>query len=157
MRFLAVPEAIIGQDGRLEGLRCLRAEMVAQEGSNRMRPVPVKGSDFVIEADAVIPAIGQQVDTEGIAQLKGLDWTRRSTIDTNMVSMETSLPGVFAVGDAVTGPATVIEAIGAGKRAAARALAEARAASSVSTPYVPYIVGQPENDGQTAGDGVIEH
>lgn len=118
MRFLTIPEAIIGQDGHLEGLRCLRAELVAQEGSNRMRPVPVKGSDFVIEADAVIPAIGQQVDSDGIAQLEGLDWTRRSTIDTNMVSMETSLPGVFAVGDAVTGPATVIEAIGAGKRAA---------------------------------------
>ncbi len=118
MRFLTIPEAIIGQDGRLEGLRCLRAELVAQEGSNRMRPVPVKGSNFVIDADAVIPAIGQQVDSDGIAQLEGLNWTRRSTIDTNMVSMETALPGVFAVGDAVTGPATVIEAIGAGKRAA---------------------------------------
>ena len=118
MRFLTVPEAIIGRDDQLEGLRCLRAELVAQEGSSRMRPVPVKGSEFVIEADAVISAIGQQVDTDGIAQLEGLNWTRRSTIDTSMISMETSLPGVFAVGDAVTGPATVIEAIGAGKRAA---------------------------------------
>jgi len=118
MRFLTIPEAIVGQDGHLEGLRCLRAELVAQEGSDRMRPVPVKGSEFVMEADALIPAIGQQVDTAGVKDLPGLDWTRRSTIHTNMVSMETSLPGVFAVGDAVTGPATVIEAIGAGKRAA---------------------------------------
>jgi len=118
MRFLTIPEALIGRDGHLEGLRCLRAELVAQEGSSRMRPVPVKGSEFVIETDAVIPAIGQQVDTACLAPLKGLNWTRRSTIDTSMVSMETSLPGVFAVGDAVTGPATVIEAIGSGKRAA---------------------------------------
>ncbi|MGD9331221.1 MAG: NAD(P)-binding protein [Desulfobacterales bacterium] len=118
MRFLTIPEAIIGRDSRLEGLRCLRAELVAQEGSDRMRPVPVENSEFDIEADAVISAIGQQVDTRGIDQLAGLDWTRRSTLDTNMVSMQTSLPGIFAVGDAVTGPATVIEAIGAGKRAA---------------------------------------
>jgi len=118
MRFLTIPEAIVGRDRQIEGLRCLRAELVAQEGSDRMRPVPVSGSEFVIEADAVIPAIGQQVDTDGIDQMEGLDWTRRSTIDTSMISMETSLPGVFAVGDAVTGPATVIEAIGAGKRAA---------------------------------------
>jgi len=118
MRFLTIPEAIIGEAGRLEGLRCLRAELVAQEGSSRMRPVPVKGSEYIIDADAVISAIGQQVDTEGVDQLEGLGWTRRSTIDTNMVSMETAIPGVFAVGDAVTGPATVIEAIGAGKRAA---------------------------------------
>jgi NADPH-dependent glutamate synthase beta subunit-like oxidoreductase/ferredoxin len=118
MRFLTIPEAVVGRDGRLEGLQCLRAELVAQAGSDRMRPVPVKGSDFVIEADAIIPAIGQQVDTACLAPLEGLSWTRRSTIDTSMVSMETSIPGIFAVGDAVTGPATVIEAIGAGKRAA---------------------------------------
>jgi len=118
MRFLTIPEAVVGRDDHLEGLRCLRAELVAQEGSKRMRPVPVKGSEFVLEADAVISAIGQQVDNSGLASLEGLDWTRRSTIDANMISMETSLPGIFAVGDAVTGPATVIEAIGAGKRAA---------------------------------------
>jgi len=118
MRFLTIPEAIVGQDGQLGGLRCLRAELVAQEGSDRMRPVPVKGSEFVIDADAIIPAIGQQVETDCLTLLEDLKWTRRSTIDTSMVSMETSMEGVFAVGDAVTGPATVIEAIGAGKRAA---------------------------------------
>ncbi|MFN2168908.1 MAG: FAD-dependent oxidoreductase, partial [Anaerolineae bacterium] len=118
MRFLTIPEALVGQSTQLEGMRCLRAELVAQEGSTRMRPVPVKDSDFVLEADAVISAIGQQVDSGCLTPLEGLDWTRRSTIDANMVSMETSLPGIFAVGDAVTGPATVIEAIGAGKRAA---------------------------------------
>jgi NADPH-dependent glutamate synthase beta subunit-like oxidoreductase len=118
LRFLTIPQAVIGSDGQLEGLRCLRAELVAQEGSQRMRPVPVKGSEFTIAADAIIPAIGQRVDTDCLAHLTGLKYTRRSTIDASMVSMETGLPGIFAVGDAVTGPATVIEAIGAGKRAA---------------------------------------
>ena len=118
LKFLTIPEEVVGQDGRLTGLRCLRAELVAAEEGGRMRPVPVEDSDFIIDADAVISAIGQRVDTGCLASVDQLKWTRRSTIDTNMVSMETSRAGIFAVGDAVTGPATVIEAIGAGKRAA---------------------------------------
>ena len=118
LRFLTIPEEIVGQQDRLTGLRCLRAELVAADSGGRMRPVPVEGSDFVIAADAVISAIGQRVDTDCLASIDQLEWTRRSTIDTNLVSTETSREGVFAVGDAVTGPATVIEAIGAGKRAA---------------------------------------
>ncbi len=118
LKFLTIPEEVVGQDTTLTGLRCLRAEMVAAEGGGRMRPVPVEGSDFIIDADAVISAIGQRVDTDCLASIDQLKWTRRSTIDANTVSMETDREGVFAVGDAVTGPATVIEAIGAGKRAA---------------------------------------
>ncbi|MDJ0884799.1 MAG: NAD(P)-binding protein [Desulfobacterales bacterium] len=118
LKFLTIPEEVVGQDGHLTGLRCLRAELVAADDGGRMRPVPIEDSDFVIDADAVISAIGQRVDTDCLASIEQLKWTRRSTIDTNMVSMETNQDGVFAVGDAVTGPATVIEAIGAGKRAA---------------------------------------
>jgi hypothetical protein len=66
----------------------------------------------------VITAIGQQVNSEGLVNISGLKWTRRNTIDANMTTMETSCPGIFAAGDAVTGPATVIEAIGGGKNAA---------------------------------------
>jgi ferredoxin len=80
--------------------------------------VPVEGSDFIIAADTVISAIGQRIDLECLSDLKGLKWSRRQTIQANAVSMETAVPGVFAGGDAVTGPATVVEAIGAGKRAA---------------------------------------
>ncbi len=94
--FLTIPTGIRGTDGRLTGLNCLRAKLVKKDGSDRLFPVPEEGSDFVIETDCVISAIGQRVDLE----------------------METSTPGVFAGGDAVTGPATVVEAIGAGKRAA---------------------------------------
>jgi NADPH-dependent glutamate synthase beta subunit-like oxidoreductase len=116
--FLTIPVEIKGRDGRLTELRCVRAALQAREGSNRKYPVPVFGSDFSIEADAVISAIGQRVDSECLQHITGLNWTRRETMQANMVSMETAVPGIFAGGDAVTGPATVVEAIGAGKRAA---------------------------------------
>lgn len=83
-----------------------------------MFPAPVTGSDYFMEADVVISAIGQMVDSACMIDLSDLRWTRRSTLDVNMANMETSMQGVFAVGDAVTGPATIIEAIGGGKRAA---------------------------------------
>jgi NADPH-dependent glutamate synthase beta subunit-like oxidoreductase len=118
LAFLTIPKEVAGEGGRLKGLLCLRAEMVRADAGDRLRPVPVKDSDFVMEADAVISAIGQRVDDTGLEELAGLAWTRRHTIDVNMVSMATNQPGIFAVGDAVTGPATVIEAIGGGKRAA---------------------------------------
>jgi NADPH-dependent glutamate synthase beta subunit-like oxidoreductase len=118
LQFLTIPTKVLGEDGTITGLQSLRAELVAAEGSNRMRPVPVEGSDFTVEADCIISAIGQRVDDDALADVDALQWTRRSTIQANMVSMETSVEGVFAVGDAVTGPATVIEAIGGGKRAA---------------------------------------
>ncbi|MCX5882994.1 MAG: FAD-dependent oxidoreductase, partial [Deltaproteobacteria bacterium] len=116
--FLTIPAEILGENNRVTALRCIRAEMVAQEGGTRKYPVPVEGSDYLIEADAVISAIGQQVDPDCLASLPELKWTRRNTLDASKVSMETAIPGVFAAGDAVTGPATIIEAIGGGKRAA---------------------------------------
>ena len=118
MSFLTIPKAVIGSDGRLTGLACIRATLIKKDDSERLFPVPVEGSDFVIAADTVISAIGQRIDLECLSDLKGLKWTRRQTIQANIVSMETSIPGVFAGGDAVTGPATVVEAIGAGKHAA---------------------------------------
>ena len=118
LSFLTIPVEIVGEDGRVTALHCHRAELVTREDSDRKYPVPVLGSDFYLEADTIITAIGQQVDTAGMESLKDLDWTRRGTINVDMVSMETSKEGVFAAGDAVTGPATVIEAIGGGKKAA---------------------------------------
>jgi NADPH-dependent glutamate synthase beta subunit-like oxidoreductase/ferredoxin len=116
--FLNIPEEIIGRKNRVQGMKCLRAKLVTKEGQDRKYPVPIEDSQFIIEADVIICAIGQQVDADCLAAVSGLDWTRRKTINVNMVTMETSLEGVFAAGDAVTGPATVIEAIGGGKRAA---------------------------------------
>jgi len=118
LSFLTVPVEVIGENGAVSGLRCLRAKLVEAADGGRMSPKPIAGSDFTVDADVVITAIGQRVDHDCLAAVEGLTWTRRATVSTNTVSMETAEPGVFAAGDAVTGPATVIEAIGAGKRAA---------------------------------------
>ena len=118
LALLTIPKAVLGRDGRLTGLQCIRAQLIKRDDSQRLFPVPVEGSDFTIEADTVICAIGQRIDQDCLSDLNDLKWTRRQTIQANTASMETSIPGIFAGGDAVTGPATVIEAIGAGKRAA---------------------------------------
>ncbi len=118
LSFLTIPVEIIGKDGKISSLHCQRARLLQREGSERMFPAPVTGSDYFMEADVVISAIGQMVDSACMIDLSDLKWTRRITLDVNMANMETSMQGVFAVGDAVTGPATIIEAIGGGKRAA---------------------------------------
>jgi len=118
MSFLTVPVEIMGKNKRVTALRCLRAKLVSKEGSDRKFPTPIEGSDFSIEADAVISAIGQKVDQKPLKDLSTLKWTRRNTIDVDRACMETSMEGVFSAGDAVLGPATVVEAIGGGKKAA---------------------------------------
>ena len=116
--FLTIPKEIQGEKQTITGLACIKAELVKKEGSDRLSPVPIEGKDFTLQADAVISAIGQYVDGKGMEAFDQLNWTRRGTIEVNHASMETTMPGVFAAGDAVSGPATVIEAIGGGKRAA---------------------------------------
>ncbi len=116
--FLTIPIAVEGEAGRVTGLRCLRARMVALPGTDRKSPKPIENSEFTIPADAVISAIGQRVERRWLDALEQMTWSRRDTIQVHMATMETNIPGVFAAGDAVTGPATVIEAIGGGKRAA---------------------------------------
>lgn len=116
--FLTIPEKIVGENNHAVGLACIKAELVKKKGSDRMAPAPIDGSNFVIKADAVIRAIGQYVDSDGLEEFEQVTWSRRGTIEVAHASMETSMPGVFAAGDAVSGPATVIEAIGGGKRAA---------------------------------------
>lgn len=116
--FLTVPVAVEGQDGKVSALRCLRAELGQPDEQGRRRPVPVKDSDHLLRCDAVVSAIGQVIDRSGLTTLETLNWSKRSTITVNTVTMETSVEGFFAAGDVVSGPATVVEAIGGGKKAA---------------------------------------
>jgi len=118
LSFLTIPVEIKGNNGKVTGLQCQTAKLVQKEGSNRMYPMPILGSDYVIEADVIIGAIGQFVDHQCLESVAELSWSKRNTISVQTATMETSVAGVFAVGDAVTGPATVIEAIGGGKKAA---------------------------------------
>ena len=100
----------MGTAGKVSGLECIQTELGKPDESGRRRPVPVEGSEFIIACDAVIGAIGQQIDTSWAAEGEAPALTRRGTVKVNYQTMQTSIPHVFAAGDAVTGPASVIEA-----------------------------------------------
>ncbi len=110
------PVAVHGENGKVTKLECIRNELGEPDESGRRRPVPVQGSEFTIDVNNVIVAIGQVPDVNGLDG--AVELTRKNTIVVDPETMATNRSGVFAAGDAVTGPATVVEAIGAGKRAA---------------------------------------
>ncbi|MCE5333043.1 MAG: FAD-dependent oxidoreductase [Desulfobacteraceae bacterium] len=115
--FLTVPFGIGGESGRVRYLECLRAELGEPDASGRRRPVAVEGSNFRIEADAVIAAIGQQPDLSSFGGQIPFAVSRRNLVLTQAPHAATKAPDIFAGGDAVTGPATVVQAIAAGKQA----------------------------------------
>ncbi len=116
--FLTVPKSLDADNGRVTGMECLRAVLGPADESGRRRPTPVEGSDFILPAGAIIAAIGQKLDADCLDQGCGLELGRGSRVVTEAATGQSSLEWLFAGGDAVTGPATVIEAVAAGKRAA---------------------------------------
>ena len=114
IRFLAAPVRIISQNRELQ-LECIRMELGAVDASGRQRPEPIKGSEFAMGFDTVVAAIGQRPE---IPASFGLPTGRGNTIQVDPDSLATGKEGIFAGGDAVSGPATVIEAIAAGRQAA---------------------------------------
>jgi NADH-quinone oxidoreductase subunit F len=114
VHFLAAPSRIISQDGRLE-LECLQMRLGEVDASGRPRPEPIEGSEFVLSFDTIIAAIGQRPE---IPAPFNLTPGRGNTIQVAPDILATSREGVFAGGDAVTGPASVIEAIAHGRQAA---------------------------------------
>ena len=115
--YLTAPNRIHAEKGKVTGFECLKTKLGPPDASGRRRPIPVEGSEFVIDCDAVIPAIGQRIVISWADRESDLKLTQRNTIAVNPGSMQTSIPHVFAGGDAVTGPATVIEAVAAGHKA----------------------------------------
>ncbi len=119
LQLLTNPKRILGDDkDRVIGLECLRMELGEPDDSGRRRPVPVEGSEFVIECDMVIPALGNNANPLLTSNTKGLALNKWGNIVADDATCATSIPGVYAGGDIVIGAATVIEAMGAGKRAA---------------------------------------
>ncbi len=117
IRTLAAPIRVLGENGKAWGVRCLQMELGEADESGRQRPVPVEGSEFVLECDSVITAIGQEPEIE--PDMEGaLRINRRRNIEVNPITLETSVEGVFACGDVVSGPSSVVAAIGMGRRAA---------------------------------------
>lgn len=115
---LTNPVEIIGNEkGWVSAMKCIKMELGEPDASGRRSPVPVEGSEFEIETDTVIMALGTSSNPLIAKTTAGLETTRRGGIVTDEIG-ETSRPGVFAGGDAVTGAATVILAMGAGRTAA---------------------------------------
>jgi len=118
--FLTNPLEILGDSrGWVEGLKVIRMELGEPDASGRRRPVAVPGSEFVLEVDQVIMALGTKANPIVPETTPGLEVNRWGHIAVNEETMATSIPGVYAGGDIVTGSATVIGAMGAGKQAAA--------------------------------------
>jgi NADPH-dependent glutamate synthase beta subunit-like oxidoreductase/coenzyme F420-reducing hydrogenase delta subunit len=114
--FLAAPKKILGEDGKVVGIECVKMTLGPEDETGRRRPIPVEGSEFIFPADAIIVAIGETTDLSFLPS--GIQATKRNTIVADNLTLETSLPSVFAGGDAVNGPTSVIDAIAAGKGAA---------------------------------------
>lgn len=115
---LTSPVRIVGNEkGEVSGVECVKMELGEPDASGRRRPVEIPNSNIVIEADSVVMAIGTTPNPLLHKSTKGLEVNKRGclTVDENLM---TSRPGVFAGGDAITGAATVILAMGAGKQAA---------------------------------------
>ncbi|MDQ0287125.1 NADPH-dependent glutamate synthase beta subunit-like oxidoreductase [Desulfofundulus luciae] len=119
--YLISPTGLGGQDRRLQYIECIRNTLSEPDATGRCWPVPIKNSEFKMEADIVIFAVGQKPDLSFINEGRESPdvLVSRDRIVVNPDTMETSRPGVFAGGDVVTGPASAIKAVAAGKRAAA--------------------------------------
>jgi heterodisulfide reductase subunit A-like polyferredoxin len=115
---LTNPKRIIGENGRVKAVECLRMELGEPDVSGRRRPVPIAGSEFMMEVDAVVPAIGQESDWACLTEECACRLTDWGTMKVDPLTLQTHDADIFAGGDSVTGPKTVIEAIAAGKQAA---------------------------------------
>ncbi|MGD8492623.1 MAG: NAD(P)-binding protein, partial [Desulfobacterales bacterium] len=116
--YLSAPQEVLTRDGRVVGLRCIRMELSEPDSSGRKRPIPIPGSEYEIEIDQLVPAIGQRPDLSALEDITGLTYTRWGTTEVDAVTYATERDGVFAGGDLQTGPWVAIGAIGAGKEAA---------------------------------------
>jgi len=118
INFLVSPTRIVSDKWKVTGLQCIRMRLAEPDASGRRRPIPIPGSEFFVEADTVIAAVGQAPDLSFLPPDSALERTRweRLVVDENRLA--TNLPGVFAGGDFVSGPGMVIDAIAAGRRAA---------------------------------------
>lgn len=113
--YIAPVEIIVNQEGRMEGVRCIRMAKGEFDNTARRKPVPIEGSEFIMDANTLLIAIGAQGEVEGFDEIETTKW---KTFKVNPETLETSLDGVFAGGDCIRGPDTVIQSIADGRKAA---------------------------------------
>jgi glutamate synthase (NADPH/NADH) small chain len=134
LMLLTNPVRVVGdEEGRVKALECIKMELGEPDASGRRRPIPVKGSEFLIQCDTVIPSLGNRPNPLIPMTTPDLKTTRWGTLDCDLDTLQTSKKGVFAGGDIVTGAATVISAMGAGKTAA-RSMHEYMMTGTVTKP-----------------------
>lgn len=117
-RFLVAPKQILGENGKVKAVKCLKMVLGEPDKSGRRRPTPLPGSEHKYDVDTVIPAISQIAEAQCIPPGLANDNAENPLIVADPLTLETKIPGVFAGGDIVDGPASIIEAVAAGKRAA---------------------------------------
>jgi NADPH-dependent glutamate synthase beta subunit-like oxidoreductase/NAD-dependent dihydropyrimidine dehydrogenase PreA subunit len=118
IEYLTAPQEVMVKDNSASGLRLIRMELGEPDASGRRRPIPIEGSQFEVELDMIIPAIGQRSDLSFISDGDDIRTTRWGTVVVDPDTLLTGKPGVFAGGDCVDGPGIAIQAIAAGKQAA---------------------------------------
>ena len=115
---LTNPIRVISENGKVKAIECIKMELGEPDESGRRRPIPIEGSEFTIKIDTLIPAIGQESDWACLTDECACTLSDWGTLRVDPVTFQSDDPDIFAGGDAVTGAATVVEAIGAGKEAA---------------------------------------
>jgi NADPH-dependent glutamate synthase beta subunit-like oxidoreductase len=139
LRELVAPRRILGGNGKVVGIEMARMSLAEADSSGRRRPVLVSASEFVVPCDMVLPAIGQLAST---GPSVGICLTPSGTVQVDLVTLGSSVAGVFAGGDVTTGGSTVIEAIAQGQRAAV-AIDEYLGGRGVLPPDVSYSLWRP--------------
>lgn len=119
--YLTAPVRIVAEEGRVVGIECLKMELGQPDESGRRRPVPVEGSEFIIDCDIVIPAIGQRADLSLLTGDEQFGVSRWQTIEVDELTKQSRQANIFSAGDCETGPGALITAC-AGARKAARSI-----------------------------------
>lgn len=118
IQYLMAPVEVFGKFGKVVSLKCIKMRLGEPDSSGRRRPIPVEGSEHHLVFDNVIMAVSQSPEIDFVSPKAPFKVTKWNTLEVNLETLETNIKGVFAGGDVVQGPATVVSAIGDGKRAA---------------------------------------
>jgi len=146
INLLVTPTRITNENWKVNGLQCTKMKLGDFDASGRRRPVPITGSEFFVEADTVIAAVGQAPDLSFLPPDSALERTRWETLVVDDNTLVTNIPGIFAGGDFATGPGMVIEAIAAGRRGA---IAIDKYLKGDTSPVHMYDVKTAETEGMT--------
>jgi heterodisulfide reductase subunit A-like polyferredoxin len=118
LQILTAPVEVMAKDGRVSGVRCIKMELGEPDASGRRRPIPIKGSEFIVPADTMIASVAQAPEISFLDESHGLEVTSKGTFSVDPHTLATNRPGVFAGGDVARGPWILIQAIADGRRGA---------------------------------------